>query len=143
MFKRSWKFYTKEKLIAELVKRNWDIVNDDVQGYWNNFESNLVEVIDDLCPLVRTNSNNEILLKPHGHIKSKMNRRNNLLKKIKSNPTNSLSARDEVRTLNKEIKYFFFQSKGKSVRHGIIPGNSKSLWDAVKIAKDINSNSLP
>ena len=64
LFKRYWKFYSKEKLIAELVKRNWNIDNDDVQGYWNNFESNLIEVIDDLCPLVKTNSNNEILLKP-------------------------------------------------------------------------------
>ena len=34
-------------------------------------------------------------------------------------------------------------SKCKRVRKGIIPGNSKSIWKAVKIAKDINSSEIP
>ena len=29
------------------------------------------------------------------------------------------------------------------VRRGILPGNSKTLWDAVKIAKDQNTPTLP
>ena len=33
--------------------------------------------------------------------------------------------------------------KPENVRKGIIPCNSESLWDAVKKAKDINSNSVP
>ena len=33
--------------------------------------------------------------------------------------------------------------KSLNVRKGIIPGNSKSLWDAVKKAKDINSSNIP
>ena len=31
----------------------------------------------------------------------------------------------------------------KQVRRGILPGNSKSLWDAVKIANDENVSGLP
>ena len=31
----------------------------------------------------------------------------------------------------------------KQVRHGILPGNSKSLWDAVKIANNKNVSVLP
>ena len=31
----------------------------------------------------------------------------------------------------------------KQVRRGILPGNSKSLWDAVKIANDKNVSGLP
>ena len=29
------------------------------------------------------------------------------------------------------------------MRKGILPGNTKSLWDAVKIAKDQNVSSIP
>ena len=34
-------------------------------------------------------------------------------------------------------------NKRRRVRKGIIPGNSKSLWKAVNIAKDVNSNEIP
>ena len=37
---------------------------------------------------------------------------------------------------------FFFKQKQTQVRRGILPGNSKSLWDSVKIAKGINIPSL-
>ena len=33
-------------------------------------------------------------------------------------------------------------NKRNRVRKGIIPGNSKSLWKAVKLAKDVNSNEI-
>ena len=33
--------------------------------------------------------------------------------------------------------------KLKKVRKGILPGNSKSLWKAVNIAKNINCTQLP
>ena len=33
--------------------------------------------------------------------------------------------------------------KSKTVRCNIRPGNSKSLWEAVKLAKDINIPKLP
>ena len=36
-----------------------------------------------------------------------------------------------------------FSNKKKQVRKNIVPGNSKSLWNAVKIAKDINVSPIP
>ena len=42
-----------------------------------------------------------------------------------------------------EIKNHFVMNKRLKVRKGIIPGNSKSLWKAVKLAKDVNTNELP
>ena len=45
--------------------------------------------------------------------------------------------------MNKEIKRFFYHQKVKQIRKVIVPGNSKTLWDAVKKAKDINVNHLP
>ena len=37
----------------------------------------------------------------------------------------------------------FVNEKKKKVRKGILPGNTKSLWTAVNIAKDINKQDLP
>ena len=48
-----------------------------------------------------------------------------------------------LKSLNKEIKSFFISAKSKRVRRNLIPGNTKSLWDAVKIASDINVSGLP
>ena len=61
-----------------------------------------------------------------------------MLRKLKTNPLNSLSARNEIKVLNKEIKKIYYLNKGNCIRRKILPGNSKSLWDAVKVAKDIN-----
>ena len=142
-FKRNWKLYSKEKLKILLSQQNWDIKNDDVQAYWNNFESTLIEVVDTICPISESNNLKQSMPKPPCHIKRKINRRNNLLKKIKNNPLVAPSARNEIKILNYDIKKYFYQIRGNSIRRNIIPGNSKSLWDAVKIAKDINLDPLP
>ena len=80
-------------------------------------------------------------LKPNTSIKRKLNLRKRLLRSLDNNASNSL--RDRIKNLNIEIKYHFLSLKSCSVRRKIIPGNSKSLWDAVKIAKDINIPKLP
>jgi hypothetical protein len=45
--------------------------------------------------------------------------------------------------LNKCIRKFFYKRKTESVRKIIVPGNSQSLWKAVRTAKDVNLSSLP
>ena len=42
-----------------------------------------------------------------------------------------------------EIKTHYTNEKRKKVRRNIVPGNSKSLWDAVKCAKNLNTEKLP
>ena len=42
-----------------------------------------------------------------------------------------------------EIKQQYTEAKKRKVRQRIVPGNSRSLWRAVKHAKDMNSNDLP
>ena len=49
----------------------------------------------------------------------------------------------KIKDLNIEIKNFFTSQKRLAVRRGITPGNTLSLWSAVKIAKDINVTGLP
>ena len=50
-YRRNWQKYSKEALNAKLESQNWQILNDDVQGYWNCFESRLVRIVDELAPL--------------------------------------------------------------------------------------------
>ena len=64
-----------------------------------------------------------------------------LLNKLKSNPSNPL--RDRIKNLNFEIKSHLTQKTKNKIRDKIKPGNSKSLWDAVKIAKNTNIPPLP
>ena len=143
IIKRNWKSYSKDKLINSLSQKDWNIENDDVHGFWNNFKSNLIKIVDNLCPITETIRKPHSISNPPSHIKRKMNRRNNQIKKLKSPTINITDTRMEIKTLNKEIKHYFYQHKGNTIRKNILPGNSKTLWDAVKTAKDINQSSLP
>ena len=55
----------------------------------------------------------------------------------------SLDLKKRVKNLNAEIRGHFYTEKKKSIRQKIIPGNSKSLWNAVKTSKDIGTSALP
>ena len=68
-------------------------------------------------------------------------KRNRLLKSRKQNSSEQLKMK--INNLNAEIKSFYFSKKRDSVRKGILPGNSRSLWSAVKLAKDIGTNEIP
>ena len=140
--KRNWHFYTKEKLLEALALVNFNFETDQVQSFWDKFESSLLPIIDNLVPMVPfINNCSSNSIKPTGAIKRKINLRKRLLKAQKNNPTNEL--RNRINNLNIEIRTHFHCKKSNSVRRNIIPGNSKSLWDAVNIAKDINIPKLP
>ena len=49
----------------------------------------------------------------------------------------------EIRLLDREIKEHFYNSKRNFIRNKIAPGDNKSLWTAIKIAKNQSSNSIP
>ena len=140
--KRSWISYSKIKLLNELSQVTFKDRTDDVQSTWNNFEAILMPIVDKLVPLVEFSNNSTIKsTKPTNTIKRKINLRKRLLKSIKDNPTNA--QRDRIKSLNVEIRHHFQKIKTDSIRRKILPGDSKSLWDAVKVAKDINVQQIP
>ena len=59
----------------------------------------------------------------------------------KRHSTNELKLR--INCLNYEIKQFYLAKKRAIVRKGITPGNSKSLWTAVNLAKDVGTPEIP
>ena len=85
-----------------------------------------------MCLLVTTRHHSQPIPKV---IEEIINKRNRLSKKCKIQPSANL--RKEIGNLNAEIRAFYHTKKKHSVRNGNLPGNSKSLWTAVKLAKDI------
>ena len=142
VLKRSWINYSKDALLHELSNIDFSLVSDSVQSTWNNFENLLIPVIDKLLPIVPFTQNSTISSqKPSMFIKNKINLRNRLLRRLKI--TKDIELKTRIKNLNTEIRVHFDQLKRKKVRLGIIPGNSKSLWTSVKMAKDINIQKIP
>ena len=50
LMKRIWKNYTKDLLFDELSTIDFNIQADDPQSIWNQFEQNILTVIDELAP---------------------------------------------------------------------------------------------
>ena len=69
----------KEGLCQILAQRNWDFNSDSVQAYWNQFENQLMAVVDELVPLVQ-HRNYNITAPVPACIKNKINERKRLLR---------------------------------------------------------------
>ena len=142
IIRRCWKKYSKELLCNELRKSNFNLESDDPQSIWNDFEQKLLTVVDKILPYSPfINNSSASSLDPPRHLKSKINLRKKLLKSSRLNPSNLIRIR--LNNINREIKYHFKQLKYESIQRSIIPGNSKSLWRAVKIAKNMNISEIP
>ena len=138
--KRDWRFYSKEILHEKPCSVDWNINIDTVQEFWNEFEFKLISIIDDIIPL--RDFSGTIIKEPTPRIvKNKINKRNRLLKLFKKRPNLDLKSR--ISNLNCEIRAHFFAKRKFKVRKGILPGNSKTLWSAVNIAKNNGHNVIP
>ena len=139
--KRSWLKYTKAALCTMLEEEEWNEVSDTVQGTWNIIENKIVRIVDKLVPEVKFVNNVMIKQSIDKSIKTKINKRKKLLQayKIRRNE----ETKNLIKTLDKEIKNYFKTVKNKNVRRVIVPGNTGSLWKAVKAAHDAEANHLP
>ena len=70
-----------------------------------------------------------------------LNRRKKLLKREKNLRTQVIN--EEIKALNLKIRQFFTQNKRNFICSKIKTGDSKSLWHAVKAAKDIPVINMP
>ena len=76
---RDLRKYSHELLNAKLANVDWDIKIDNVQQFWNVFESLLIKIVDEIVPLTEFSGNiiNDVTPKI---IKNKINRRNRFLR---------------------------------------------------------------
>jgi hypothetical protein len=140
--KRDWRSYSKDLLLLKLESVQFITNCDNPQDLWNNFEMSLLPIIDEVVPYAEFLNNsivNHNSTPPY--IKNKINTRKRLLRKLKTSKSNELNKR--VRNLNLEIRNFFTQKKRNSIQRAIVPGNSKSLWTAVKMSKNASISNIP
>ena len=142
VMRRDWRFYSKEILVNMLSKTiNTQLKPNTVQCTWNYFENQMINTIDELVPLTPF-INDQIKNKVDcPQFRNLLNRKKRLLKHKKAN--DSLDIHLKLKAISKEIRQFIKINKSNNIRRGIIPGNSKSLWTAVKKAKDQNTSHLP
>ena len=71
VYRRDWRHYSKNVLNDELNMITWSTEIGDVQGFWNHFESKLINVIDKIAPVCKFEDNVVKVTVP-GHINKKM-----------------------------------------------------------------------
>jgi hypothetical protein len=111
-----------------------------VRDFWNDFENKLIKVIDNLITVSKENKTFTSVVPPP-IMKNKINLRKRLLKRYRLNKNPEIKQR--INELNIDIRRFYNENKSKQVRRTIKPGDSQSLWKAVRIAKDTNISTLP
>ena len=141
IWKRDWRNYNKNLLMEKLNNCDFNTNLNCVQETWNRFENVMINIVDELTPLVPYSNGNFFSNKTPPKIKNLLNIKKRLLKLKKKNCSEALC--QKLKSLDKEIKHSLSFEKTKHVRQGILPGNSKTLWNSVKKAKNMNINSLP
>ena len=101
-----------------------------------------MKIVDLVAPMVEFKNNLSVYSqKSNFIIKHKLNLRKRLIKKLKV-IINKEEMKTRINNFSQEIKQHYKNEKKKAIRKNIIPGNSKSLWDAVNVAKNINCNTI-
>ena len=139
--RRNWKHYSEARLVQMLGAVEWQVEIDSVQEMWNTFEQSILTIVDTIAPLEALR-NTTIKAKSCPLLRKNMNRRNYLLKKRKRTSQSDKDKR-ELEAMNKYIRNYHYEERRQKIRRKIKPGNTKSLWDAVKLAKDIEPTHLP
>ena len=139
--RRNWKNYSKQNIVNELSKINFEIDCTDVQQYWNIFENYVITAVDKIVPIVDLCPMKIKKAEIPTAIRTKMNQRSRLIKINKNQP--SLELKNKIKSLDRVIKSFFLANKTNKIRSKIVPGDNISLWSAVKIAKNQPANSIP
>ena len=139
--RRSWLNYSKGMLCDMLSNEDWSEMSDTVQGTWDIIENKLIKIVDIIAPEMAFK--NETSCKPSitETIRKKKNLRKNLPSKYKI--TKDDETRSTMKMLDKDIKRFYHETKKNNVRRQIKPGNTETLWKAVKAARDVNISTMP
>jgi hypothetical protein len=124
-----------------LADEDWTFDADSPLGYWDILENKIINVVDQIIPITAFTNNTFVKENLPANIKHRMNLRKILPNRHKVKCTLTLS--ESIKSLKKEIRGHFNRRKSRAVRNSIVPGNTRSLWKAVKIARDVNTSFLP
>ena len=139
--KRDWRKYSKVALCQKLEEVDWDVGANTVQDCWNIFENKLINVIDSIVPYTTFQNNKIKKVSYPPHVKNWLNVRNRLIKSFKR--TKNPVTKDQLKSSDQKIRAYFRTQKKNEIRKSLRPGDSKSLWKAVNVAKDLNPETIP
>ena len=137
--KRSWNRYSKEALIDAIKAENWDIDCTDAQSFYNIYENKLVNIVDKLIPYKEINQIN--IKEDNPQLRRLINQKRSKMRKWKR--TKRKEDLLDVKAMNVKIRNMIYNTRRDKIRRGIIPSNTKSLWDAVKMAKEEEISPIP
>ena len=139
--KRTWREYSQELLLNRLSVCEFDYSITNVQQFWNNLENKIINVVDEVAPMVEFTNNYTTKTCPKTLLKPLINKKRRLLKQYRT--SKNLTLLQNIKEISRSILERGKQLKRNSIRRSLVPGNSKSLWNAVNLAKDINPNVIP
>ena len=143
--KRNWNSYSPLELNTLITLALTTITvtcdNLNVQDHWNLLELAILDGVESCAPLsyAKLGHTGKELSIPSS-IKNKLNVRKILLKLDRERSV-TVNAH-HIRTLNKEINSYFGNARASRVRLAAM-GSKVNLWKAVKVAKNLNLDSIP
>ena len=145
--KRDWKNYTPDLLVQNMTNNlfgmspYYDTMN--VQEQWNELEHLMISSVDQTAPLSSMGTRRVVKPGLVDHvIRPKLNKRNRLLRCSRIN--NYVAHANEIKKLNRDIRIHFAAKSRCRIRRTATSGKGNTgLWNAVKLAKNLNSNVIP
>ena len=141
IMKRNWKNYNSDVLLGGLSGCVFDYSITDVQQFWNNLENQIINVVDIVAPMSEFVNDYTTETSPQTVLKPLINKKHRLLRLYKT--SKQIRLLTSIKEINKVIIDKGKLFKSNSIRRSLVPGNSKSFWNAINVAKDINRNEIP
>ena len=140
ILKRNWNNYSRDLLLEELRKIDWNIDCIEVQDINNELEQKLLTVVDKLVPVQEITEREKRLFEAD-EIRLLRKKRKNIFRNARRRQSARLLTR--CRDLDKKIRMMSFRKQRNKIRENISSGNQRSLWEAVKIAKNVPQERIP
>jgi len=137
---RNWKCYSKELLLEEMSKVDWQINCYNVQDFNDELEQKIMTVIDKIVPFEEKKVKNGRFMEPR-FLSEMKRKRKNLFKNAVRRRSKKIMER--CKGLDLKIRKLDKLEERRTVRKKILKGDQKSLWEGLKIAQDKSSSSYP
>jgi hypothetical protein len=136
---RNWKNYTKEALLVQLIKENWEITCLNAEDFNDALEQKIMTAFGELVPMeekiIRSNYYEPIA------VSSMKRKRKHLL--INAKRRRSCALFERCRVLSKKIRKVEKDSRKKKIRDTILSGGPQGLWQGYRLAENKPRTSLP
>ena len=137
---RDWQGYSKEKLLNELAKEDWNINRADVQDFCDELDRKIMNALHTLIPFRHVVSTNKSFNEPRAITRLKK-KKNNLLTNARRRNNPELFSR--CKKLGRKIRGEIRKKECNKIRAKILDGGQSGLWQGLKMAMDSPHECIP